>query len=321
MRLALFKARWIAILFLTFTIPVAGESINPATKPQVAPMTAQEKQNLDFVMTWWREVLYAGHLELAPKYQAENYIQHNPNANTARAGFVEFFTKLGRKPMNPIPKTMPADQQPVVSGAKGDYVWLIFEHEDKDPRNPANTYHYNSFDVLRIENGRVQEHWDSAQKMPGTGAVKAGVSPRPPMQWNTGRLSKEEEKTLAMATEELKDMLQYGHLELADKTMAPGYIQHNPNVPQGRDGFKRFMSGVPGRTPRDITPEWVNAPVLTLINGPYSFMMWERTAKDPDDPNREYKWNHFDVVRTENNLIREHWDEARINPPAAAGAR
>ena len=53
------------------------------------------------------------------------------------------------------------------------------------------------------------------------------------MQWNTGKLSKEEEKTLAMATEELKDMLQYGHLELADKTMDPGYIQHNPNVPAG----------------------------------------------------------------------------------------
>ena len=99
MRLALFKPWWIAILFLTFTIPLAGESINPATKPQVAPMTPREKQNLDFVMNWWREVLYAGHFELAPKYQAENYIQHNPNANTGRAGFVEFFTRLGRKPI------------------------------------------------------------------------------------------------------------------------------------------------------------------------------------------------------------------------------
>jgi predicted SnoaL-like aldol condensation-catalyzing enzyme len=61
--------------------------------------------------------------------------------------------------------------------------------------------------------------------------------------------------------------------------------------------------------------------VLTLINGPYSFMMWDRTAKDPDDPSREYKWNHFDVVRIENNLIKEHWDEARINPPAPAGGK
>jgi predicted SnoaL-like aldol condensation-catalyzing enzyme len=311
----------VAVVLLGFALSLSAESINPPTKPQMAPMTGQEKKNLDMVMTWWREVLYAGHFELAPKYQAEDYIQHNPNVNTGRAGFIDFFTKLGRKPMNPIPKTMPADQLPVVQGAKGDFVWLIFEHEDKDPRNPANTYHYNSFDVLRIENGKVQEHWDSAQKMGGSGAVKTGVSPKPPMQWNTGKLSKEEEKTLAMATEELKDMLQYGHLELADKTMDPGYIQHNPNVPQGRDGFKQFMSRVPGRTPKEIKPEWVNPPVLTLINGPYSFMMWDRTAKDPDDPSREYKWNHFDVVRIENNLIKEHWDEARINPPAPAPAR
>ena len=59
--------------------------------------------------------------------------------------------------------------------------------------------------------------------------------------------------TLALATEELKDMLQYGHLELADKTMDPGYIQHNPNVPQGRDGFKAFMSRRPGRTAADAS--------------------------------------------------------------------
>ena len=47
-------------------------------------------------------------------------------------------------------------------------------------------------------------------------------------EWNTGKLDKQEKETLALATEELKDMLQYGHLELADKTMDPGYIQHNP---------------------------------------------------------------------------------------------
>src|SRR5262249_6782108 len=199
---------FIGIVLLAIAVPLAAESINPPTKPQTAPMNAQEKKNLDMVMTWWREVLYAGHMELGPKYQAEDYIQHNPSVNTGRAGFVDFFTKVvGVKPMNPIPKTMP--NMPVVMGAKGDYVWLVFEAESKDPRNEANTYHSNSFDVLRIEKGKVQEHWDSAQKAPGSGKVTTGVSPKPPMQWNTGKLSKDEEKTAAMATEELKDMLQY----------------------------------------------------------------------------------------------------------------
>jgi predicted SnoaL-like aldol condensation-catalyzing enzyme len=296
-------------LFLGFVLASAvlpAESINPATMPQTVPMTAQEKKNLDLVMTWWREALESAHVELAPKYQAENYIQHNPNVSTGRDAFVKFF---GARPaVNPIPAKLV--NPPVVVGAKGDFVWLIRETEAKDPRNPANTYHFNTFDVLRLENGKIQEHWDSAQRTPQSAVVIYGVSPKAPMEWNTGKLSAEEKKTLALATEELKDMLQYGHLELADKTMDPGYIQHNPRVPQGRDGFKQFMGRVPGRTPEEIKPEWKNPPVLTLINGPYSFMMWDRKSKDPADPTKEYVWNHFDVVRVENGLIKEHWDEA-----------
>jgi predicted SnoaL-like aldol condensation-catalyzing enzyme len=300
------------------TTVLSAESINPPTTPQTAPMTAQEKKNLDMVLTWWREVIQSRHLDRAPKYQAETYIQHNPNINTGRAAFLKFFGAMGPE-VNPIAKTL--TNPPVVAGAKGDFVWLIFEREQKDPRDPSKTYHSNSFDVLRIENGKVQEHWDSAQRTPTSPVVDYGVSPKPPMQWNTGKLSDEEKNTLAMATEELKDMLQYGHLELADKTMDPGYIQHNPNVPQGRDGFKAFMSRVPGRTPQEIKPEWRNEPVLTLINGPYSVMMWDRKSPDPADPSKMYVWNHFDVVRTENGKIKEHWDEAVINPPGAGGKK
>jgi predicted SnoaL-like aldol condensation-catalyzing enzyme len=295
--------------------PLSAESINPPTMPQTAPMNKQEKKNLDMVLEWWRVVIQNRELDKAPKYQAEDYIQHNPNVNTGRAGFVEFFSKLP-KPNVADPSKLA--NMPVVMGARGDFVWLIYETEDKDPRDPSKTYHHNSFEVIRIQNGKVQEHWDSAMKFPHSGNINTGVSPKPPSQWNTGKLSKEEQQTLAMATEELKDMLQYGHLELADKTMDPGYIQHNPNVPQGRDGFKAFMSKIPGRTPQEIKPEWKSAPVLTLIDGPYSLMMWDRTAKDPDDPSKMYTWNHYDVVRTENGKIKEHWDEAVINAPPAA---
>ncbi len=295
---------------LLLTAGALSAAMNPQTStPQNVPMTAQEKKNLDFVLNWWREVIYAGHLELAPKYQAENYIQHNPSVNTGRAAFVEFFQKFS-KPMNPIPAKMA--NPPVVAGAKGDFVWLIFEEEKKHPKDPSQTYFQNSLEVLRIENGKVQEHWDSQMKMPGSGQVQTGVSPKPPMQWNTGKLSKEEEQTLALAKSEFKDMLQYAHLEIADKTMDPGYIQHNANIPTGRDAFKAYMSKIPGRRPQDAKPikdEWVDPPVLTLVNGPFCLLMMQRTAKDPDDPTKEYKWNHFNVIRVENGLIKEHWDD------------
>jgi predicted SnoaL-like aldol condensation-catalyzing enzyme len=310
----------IAALLLA-PIGAQAQSINPPTQQQTSPaMTPAEQRNLAFVLDWWREVIQGGHLELSSKYQADNYIQHNPNVPTGRAAFVDFFQNVvGVKPANPIPSKL--DPAPVVTAAKGDFVFLIFEQQSQDPRDASKTYHHNSFEVLRLENGKVQEHWDSFKRMAAPpGAPKPAAFEQPASQMargSTGTLSADERRNLELATIEMKDMLQYGHLELADTVMDPGYIQHNPNVPQGRDGFKQFMSRVPGRTPREIKPEWVAAPSLTLVSGPYVLMMWDRKDKDPNDPAREYVWNHFDVIRVENGLIKEHWDEAVIAPPAA----
>ena len=171
----------VGVLALALGSPAQAELINPPTKPQMAPMTAQEKKNLDMVLTWWRvsaskRAMWTGRPSIRPR----DYIQHNPNINTGRAGFVAFFTKLRRKPIDPIPASLP--NTPVVMGAKGDFVWLIFETEAKDPRNPANTYHSNTFDVMRIQNGKVQEHWDSAQKVARyRQCIDTGVSPKPPI--------------------------------------------------------------------------------------------------------------------------------------------
>jgi predicted SnoaL-like aldol condensation-catalyzing enzyme len=50
-------------------------------------------------------------------------------------------------------------------------------------------------------------------------------------------------------------------------------------------------------------------------------MMWERKSKDPADPGKEYVWSHFDVVRIENGLIKEHWDEAVLAADAPVTPR
>jgi hypothetical protein len=96
-----------------------AESINPPTAPQTAPMNDRESRNLEMVLNWWREVLRGRHTELSEKYQAEDYIQHDPNVPTGRAAFVKLFGSFG-PPINPIPATL--SPAPVVKGAKGDFV-------------------------------------------------------------------------------------------------------------------------------------------------------------------------------------------------------
>jgi predicted SnoaL-like aldol condensation-catalyzing enzyme len=292
------------VLTAALTVAVVG-----AASAQAA-MNAKEQANLQFVLDWWREVIQSRHLELAPKYQAENYIQHNINIQTGRDGFVKFFGSLG--PPVPIQPTLA--QPPAVAFAKGDYVVVIWEREGKDPADPSKTYKYNTYDLLRLQNGKVQEHWDWALKQPKVpyGGAPDGID----YDKVTFDLSAQEKKNLEIATVEFKDILQYGHVELAEKVMAPTYIQHNPNVPTGRAAFVEFFSRI--RKPEPIKAEWKDKPELTIVSGSYVFMMFKRENMDPDDAKKTYPAYWFDMVRVDGGLVQEHWDSAVKNPPAPA---
>jgi predicted SnoaL-like aldol condensation-catalyzing enzyme len=130
-------------------------------RAQSKQMTAQEQANLKMAMDWWREVVFARHVDLAQKYMAEDYVQHDPNVPNGRAAFVEMF---GKRPPQAIPATLP--HPPLKAFAKGDYVVMVWEHEEPDPTDPSKTYKFNTFDAVRIQNGKIQEHWDNAMKNP-----------------------------------------------------------------------------------------------------------------------------------------------------------
>ncbi|HEY3635275.1 MAG TPA: nuclear transport factor 2 family protein [Caldimonas sp.] len=150
---------------------LAGALAVPSLAPgQVTAAPDQEKllasadprlaANKRFVYDFWREVFEGGHMELADKYMADSYIQHNPNVPTGRAAFVDFFAKF-RKPA-PIEARIKAPVVAIV--AEGDYVVLSFVREQPDPKDPTKKYTTTWFDMFRLEGGKIAEHWDPAQK-------------------------------------------------------------------------------------------------------------------------------------------------------------
>src|SRR5437762_14110396 len=78
--------------------------------------------NKRLVYDFWREVFEGGHMELAEKYMAESYIQHNPTVPTGRVAFVDFFSKFAKP--KPIEAKIKAPLVSIV--AEGDYVVLSF---------------------------------------------------------------------------------------------------------------------------------------------------------------------------------------------------
>ena len=121
---------------------------------------AKLKANKKIAYDFYRIVLQGRQLDQADKYMKEDYIQHNPNAETGIQGFKDYFSKLGPSKTG-VPATLPGL---VAIQAEGDYVNLTFVREYPDPANPGQTYTTTWFDMFRIENGKIAEHWDCATK-------------------------------------------------------------------------------------------------------------------------------------------------------------
>ena len=118
-------------------------------------------RNKKLVYDMWREFLEGGHMELAEKYFNEDYMQHNPNVATGRKALVDFFSRFSKPQV--IVDTIKAPVVAIV--AEGDLVMLSFVREVRDPIDTSKNYTTTWFDLFRIENGKIAEHWDCAEKM------------------------------------------------------------------------------------------------------------------------------------------------------------
>ena len=149
---------------IVFTVGLLGLGVAlPRAETRTSDaMNAKEKANLQHVRSWWLECLEGRNLDATAKYQADSYIQHNPNVPTGRAAFVEYFSSR-RKP-EPIQAGW--KNKPTLMFASGPYVFVLVKQAAKDPNDPSQTYPAYWFDMVRVDNGMIQEHWDAATKTP-----------------------------------------------------------------------------------------------------------------------------------------------------------
>lgn len=149
-------------LYFVFAILVSANGF--AALP-VVPAKDQQKllkstngklsQNKKLAYDFFRIVLKGRRLDQVGKYMREDYIQHNPNVETGMKGFIDFFSKLGG------PRDIPKDLEGLVSiQAEGDFVTLSFVNELEDPSGANKKYTTTWFDMFRIQDGKIAEHWD-----------------------------------------------------------------------------------------------------------------------------------------------------------------
>lgn len=162
----MFTSRLFASAALTIGcfMPVFAQtpvSANPGHAPMLASSDPQLAANKRLVYDFWRKVFESGNVALVDQYVAESYIQHNPNVPNGRSALVGFISRR-------IPAPLPAQDRvkaPLVAiTAERDLVTLSFVREYADPKDASLKYTTTWFDMFRIENGKIAEHWDSALK-------------------------------------------------------------------------------------------------------------------------------------------------------------
>ena len=150
----------------------AGLPVTPVHNQQALLQSADPKlaQNKRLVFDFSRIVLAGLHLDQVPSFMREDYIQHNPNVETGMKGFLDAFSKLGGP--RPIPDTVP---HLVSIQAEGDYVTLSFVNELDDPKVKGGKYTTTWFDMFRIQDGKIAEHWDCDTKAAPQNSASAAL--------------------------------------------------------------------------------------------------------------------------------------------------
>lgn len=109
----------------------------------------------------------------------------------------------------------------------------------------------------------------------------------------------------------IKDLLEAGNLEAIDKYLTERYIQHNPNIPSGREGLRKMFATMKAKP---IQEKMTTQVVSVVAEGDFVVVSSVLELADPKIPGRKYTTTHFDMWRIKDGKADEHWDEAALGP-------
>ena len=277
-------------------LPVVENPDHERLLASAVPGLASNKRR---VYDMWRTLIEARDTQAAQPYFAESYIQHNPNADTGRAGVLAYFSSLGA----PLPVQDRVQAKLVAIVAEGNFVAVARVDERDQPRAYTTTW----FDLFRFEGGLIAEHWDPA-------VLPAGASPRgyvPPAQ------NPDQEGSLASGDEQLasnkrlvydmwRTLLDAQQVEQAPQFLAEGYIQHNPQANTGLQGFLAFFRQF--AQPKAVQPTVANF-IQMVAEGDLVVLATVRSYNNAAAP---YVSTWFDMFRVSEEKLVEHWDTGTL---------
>ncbi|MEL6349322.1 MAG: nuclear transport factor 2 family protein [Myxococcota bacterium] len=276
-----------------------GRSGVPAASPveAVELSHAQRSQRSKALVVQAVTALFADFdTDAAASLLAEDYIQHNPGVPTGAAAVIGFLPSLEDSGLTATPHRIIAD---------GDLVVLHSTYNNADLFGGETLI---GFDIFRVEDGKLAEHWDNLQAPPDQTVSGRSMVDGPTAVIDLDRT----EANRAHVTSFTESVLLGGQFDRLPEYInpAPGaYHQHNPDIGDGLDGLGAGFAAL-AESGRAISYTTVHT---IVAEGNFVFTMSEGTMGD--EPTA-----FFDLFRLEDGLIVEHWDTIAAIPPDTAMA-
>jgi predicted SnoaL-like aldol condensation-catalyzing enzyme len=226
-----------------------------------------------------------GHVRRAVEtYTGDRYTQHSTGVADGVEGFVEFFEPFVER--NPV-----RDIRILRSIVDGNFVFVHAYQDIND--GEARWITTDLFDT--DDDDRILEHWDVIAAY-----VDESVNGHTQIDGPTEITDEDRtEENKALVASFVDDVLVHHRVEKIFDYVAEGYVQHNPQLPDGRAGFRQFMDG-PGR-------DMVYRDVFRIIGQGNFVVVYSQVFRGAE-------LAVFDLFRVADGMLVEHWDNSEPLP-------
>ena len=241
---------------------------------------ADSAANKALVLEALQTLMLDGNVDAVSQYYADDIIQHNPmfaNGIAAQSGVFAMLSSL--------------------DGFKADFVRVIADddmvavHARYEGFGPTAMI---AFDVFRVENGKIVEHWDNLiEEQPANPSGRTQIDGATQIT----DLDKTEANKAKVADFLTKSLIEHADVNITDYISPVTYLQHNPMVADGLQGFGAFMAQM---AEQGITMDYTQ---VHHVIGEGNFVLTLSEGALGGDPTAFY-----DLFRLEDGLIVEHWD-------------